>query len=515
MTKPTVSDGTENPKPKAKQPKKKAKTITEQATAPYALEHTQSSTASLLQYFSGANLADDLENSDGTTAGALCHPRRSPTKQKATRRKPKKGDPHQEAALLSPRAACDQINSQNFLFGTSSQLAREKSGSPTRNLLETMNASKCSNGQSVTWSESDRGRDGKLSGFMASRGLWSRAAADAGDSVPSEVLKESEDRARDEAGASDSAALPPPVVNTTQKEKELNDATATKLAKPNFEGYPTAQLAKELASYGFKPIKNRKRMIALIEKCWEGKQRVALKTLESNTHLSTAEQSSAQSSKNAERHRDSSKIELAPHEPCSGDVNGNTAATTRRSRTKPKGMAAVTASPNRHKGSGPRSISKEYTVPESPVSECNSSASMDKETYSPLPGSPSPSHLTRRRPHSTPSDVGLSPSSPGADRSNLTLDDSTLQAHRFSCITKAIQSEKPSTLPTAPSWHEKILMYDPIVLEDLAVWLNTHGLGAIGIDFEVAPAEVKAWCLERGICCLWRENLRGGVRKRR
>jgi len=60
-----------------------------------------------------------------------------------------------------------------------------------------------------------------------------------------------------------------------------------------------------------------------------------------------------------------------------------------------------------------------------------------------------------------------------------------------------------------PTWHEKILLYDPIVLEDLATWLNTVGLAEIGEDREVSALEVREWCEKRGVCCLWRGGWRG------
>jgi Slx4 endonuclease len=60
-----------------------------------------------------------------------------------------------------------------------------------------------------------------------------------------------------------------------------------------------------------------------------------------------------------------------------------------------------------------------------------------------------------------------------------------------------------------PTFHQKILMYDPIILEDLAAWLNTEGFKQIGEDREVGPIEVRSWCEERGICCLWRGGWRG------
>ena len=82
-------------------------------------------------------------------------------------------------------------------------------------------------------------------------------------------------------------------------------------------------------------------------------------------------------------------------------------------------------------------------------------------------------------------------------------------------ITLAITTFQPPTSTLHhnsqqnPTFHQKILMYDPIILEDLAAWLNTEGFGCIGEDREVGPMEVREWCEERGICCLWRGGWRG------
>ncbi|KAH6633904.1 hypothetical protein B0J18DRAFT_405622 [Chaetomium sp. MPI-SDFR-AT-0129] len=65
---------------------------------------------------------------------------------------------------------------------------------------------------------------------------------------------------------------------------------------------------------------------------------------------------------------------------------------------------------------------------------------------------------------------------------------------RFQSITRAIQSAPRSTDPSKPSWHEKMLMYDPIIIEDLAAWLNAGQLDRVGFDEEVTPWEVKEWC---------------------
>ena len=81
-------------------------------------------------------------------------------------------------------------------------------------------------------------------------------------------------------------------------------------------------------------------------------------------------------------------------------------------------------------------------------------------------------------------------------------------------ITKAVTSAPRTTDPANPSWHEKMLLYDPIVLEDLTTWLNCGQLTRVGFDGEVSTMEVKQWCESKSVCCLWKVNLRGKERKR-
>ena len=64
-----------------------------------------------------------------------------------------------------------------------------------------------------------------------------------------------------------------------------------------------------------------------------------------------------------------------------------------------------------------------------------------------------------------------------------------------------------------PTWYEKILQYDPIILEDLTLWLNTRGLRTVHEDDEVSAIQVRTWCETNGICCLWRGGWRGNKAK--
>jgi hypothetical protein len=125
-----------------------------------------------------------------------------------------------------------------------------------------------------------------------------------------------------------------------------------------------------------------------------------------------------------------------------------------------------------------------------------------------------------------------------ADHPNWT----SMRSDLFSRITGIVKSAPRSTDPGRLSWWEKILLYDPIVIEDLTAWLNEQDL-RVGVkrlkpkpkkrgrkkkdavleeeevEWEVQQEPVQAWmvqkwCEEKSICCLWKEGLRGGVRTR-
>ena len=153
----------------------------------------------------------------------------------------------------------------------------------------------------------------------------------------------------------------------------------------------------------------------------------------------------------------------------------------------------------------------------------------------PLPLSPSRSPSLKAK---APGVVALSAATCiKADHPNWT----SMRTDVFSRITAVVKSAPRSTDPGRPSWWEKILLYDPIVLEDLTAWLNAQGLRVevkrvkhkakkkgrktkdAVVEEEVEWEEqqepvqawmVQKWCEEKSVCCLWKEGLRGGVRTR-
>jgi Slx4 endonuclease len=519
----------EPPVAKVKTVKKKPRTITDLATSAYAADINEEESdvlpAPLLQYFS---YEDSLsEKVSGTMDGFKIPPKprsKSPVKTSSKAPKVKKGTA-QAPILLSPQSALKRVEKQEFVFGTSSQLAREDSPTLLRDLQQAMRSSNQveedpftdiigSLSPSTSASATERGTEA----YMAKRNLWAAASRgvdgalmdvetvdlsespqvlmsakpfvpasgqrdialystsipvddgwhdlDRDDSTIKEInqiVKPQPPRFGPVEAAIQSELLSSPVkdIETRKTSSSKPTALASKPSAkadipseqppapqmPDYGSYPTAKLAKEIASYHFKPVKGRDQMISLLEKCWEGRQKAA--------------------SDNTEK---AQECEISTS-------NSNKPLVLRQTPKKQK---------------------KASRVPE--------------EIYdSESPLTPSPPH--RQNKVRTPPPHLLFSVSEDPDES-LVLSPTSEQLRLHKHITRAITTAPPSKDPKNPSWYEKILLYDPIVLEDLAAWLNTGALERVGWDGEVGPHEVKRWCLEKSICCLWRENLRGEVRSR-
>lgn len=171
------------------------------------------------------------------------------------------------------------------------------------------------------------------------------------------------------------------------------------------------------------------------------------------------------------------------------------------------------------------------------------------DSESPTTPSPPRRRATSSPPAMQPLDL-MAIASPCTNAKVLTAGASTLkpsdtnwpsiQNKLFPQITAAVKSTPPSNDMNQPTWHEKILIYDPIVLEDFTAWLNGQNLrvemqrlkpkakakgrkkkGEVSEEpeYETVSEELKSWmvqkwCEEKSICCLWKEGLRGGVRTR-
>ena len=206
---------------------------------------------------------------------------------------------------------------------------------------------------------------------------------------------------------------------------------------PNYQGFTDADLRKEIASFGFKAIKKRNEMIALLERCWESQARIALQTLQPN--LTAVNQGAS---------REDQSVQSKPSKRKAKLQESTTAGAT----------SNITASPSKPRGR-PR-----------------------KTPACPQPSLPEPETITCLAPP-------------------ISSTKSLLNTDIYTQITYAINAAPATHSATHPTFRERMLLYDPIVLEDLTTWLNTEGLGMVGTDEEVGIGVVKEWCERKSVCC--------------
>ncbi|KUJ24426.1 uncharacterized protein LY89DRAFT_679571 [Mollisia scopiformis] len=535
----------ESPISKEKAPKKKARTLTDQATSAYTEEEElPAQPAPLLQYFS-------LQPSERSTSDGFKVPpkprSKSPVKGSS---KVKKGSA-EAPILLSPESAMKQVGKQDFVFGTSSQLARGDSPTLLRDLHAAMQASNEEDDSfpdSVFDSSPPVSR--RTTGLTTKRNLWSAASRDdsgelldvpmidlvdspaidnhkpavpvvpktpaqletdiwhdigttpaakpGGDSP--KVLGPIEAAIRTELLSSPSgsrgvrspkapkvAKVDEPVKLKSPASKPKSPAKGKKVIgpqKPNFAAYTDVQLAKEIASYQFKPIKKREQMILLLQRCWESKNQAALSNVSTNIPVVPAKISKDVAPPSTQ------PTEQSPKRARGRPRKDNTIQYLEMDSNMPLSQARTPKKAGKKAG-------KKVTQETDDISDSDNPAT-------PSPPRRSASQMTPLKLRASESDMSDSPElSPGAAEERL-----------FKNITKAVTSAPRSKDPLNPNWNEKILLYDPIVIEDLTIWLNTGALGKVGWDGEVEPKLVKKWCESKSICCLWRENLRGGARSR-
>lgn len=558
----------EKPK-RCKSPKKKPQTVTEKATAPFAPVESMAA-PSLLQYF-GSKTAESVIPTRGAADDfdkPVTARQRSPVKKATSKPKTTKAKKlvQKQPPLLSPESAMKTAKNQELIFGTSSQLAREESPTLIKNLQQAMKESESTAEQKQSHAKdydfldlpSGRSRSSNVRAITASKSLWSAASRDIHGSlievemvnladtpkpirsttqpispkVPKSCesqLKPQEDRISSNADEDVATAaklnlndtpdlpqqpeerdlmIPRSVAEAALKNrpKSKSPVKKTSVAKPatnempNYKGFTEVQLRKEIASYGFKAIKKRESMIVLLEQCWESKMSMALQEVPANVSLpqpvaeNTENETLKQTNPSKKRGRPPKKSDLVA---ATADEADN--VSSKKPRGRPKKDPTATTPPKRKRKS------------KAALSEALVSAA-DDEIYDSSPPTPSPPR--RLSPPKSPGQLQLSQSLGTSTHNTTAATKEKDRALIFSQITKAVTTFPPTHDVRNLTWYEKILMYDPIVLEDLTIWLNTEGLGRVGEDDEVWPGLVKEWCEERSVCCLWRENLRGGARGR-
>ena len=529
-------------KPK-KQPKK-ATTLTARVTARYAPDYIEDST----------------DAQGGTINKSSIGKRKSKTK-------PKSQAP--EFIVLSPEAAVKSLEDQDLMFGTCSQLEREDSPTTLSDMQTAINASE----SCMEPRKFGRGTSSgpTMSRFKAPRDLWSEASRNLdGALTQAEVLdlvdecdisqisprkdreprvingkepensttigRQSHSESEEKISKTKDNSQKQPshrINNDGGKQQEASPLAAGKRQKmPQYSGLTDAELSKQIATYGFKPVKGRQKMIDLLQKCWNSKHGVNAKSDGDNKQKSSE-------SNSTETGTDGS-TDSSNHEPSSKPKNKSQQAVglanmqTNPPRPRRQGSPSPPSSSSRKTAALSLSSQEAETAPQQKFSLADVEEIEDSEDET----LPSPSRLqSRYNPEShmkqtrnqslpissmTPSSRAAFDNKPRTRSATTTVildscdedednDDNGILPDMAMQITKAVRAQP--AMPAFASvdgfskrlrWQEKILMYDPIVLEDFATWLNMEGLGLVAEDREVGTGFLREWCETKGICCCYK-----------
>lgn len=617
----SVDTTLQTPSPvKEKAPKRKPRTITEVAMAAYQVkadEHTQ----------------DSVKDNSGSIDFGLPKPDDAAKGRKGKAPKVAKSSKKiaaKRSELLSPRSAIRESAAQDFVFGTSSQLAREQS--PT--FLKELNAALCmSNRANACEPLPDCvPSDGAIAPKKTGRGLWSVSARDeSGELVDIELidLTNSPPCPQDNAILDPWKDLPPPnstvndpdetnlstielgsrpapatedtnsqspfskprsfltpkriTINTlatvrsdssestlplledlvaddmpppSNQQQSLEEAEQAcspmkmvdpAISRPKYELFTNAKLSQEISRYGFKVVKSRTAMISLLDQCWQSKNQAPGAGVLFSTSAAAASKAKTKTAKASSTSTTTSPTKRSPSRPKTSAITEGTSDTdsivappAKRTRGRPKKVAATDHVDTAVQAVLRASVQERSNHHENPATPAKKRGRPRKADISAGSGNTSPLGPLLKSKTAAPPPVEIKDSDVDSDgeekqfaspeqlfspdssevcigddtEASLNIDPSDVQSTLFKCITKAVTSAPRTTDPSNPSWHEKMLMYDPIILEDLAAWLNSGQLTKVGYDGEVAPADVKRWCELRSICCLWRINVHGRERKR-
>ncbi|KAJ3579245.1 hypothetical protein NPX13_g1320 [Xylaria arbuscula] len=520
-------------------PKKKARTITELAIAPFApapvsdVEVAGPATKdSMLDYFDSDGAVKALVEHQ-TAVMSQRKPKAKETKQPAKTKRKKKAGTVANPILLSPSTALKQSSNQDFVFGTSSQLVQEESPTTLRDLQAAIRASNSLNSDPFDidvsrrlWHAGARDEEGELMEMEvvdlqhspaivqkpnSTATPGSRSFVDINDILDTPIPASSSPNSKQTNSHFFQSQPIPEDSSVPPCEPSESKSTTSVEPRPNYELFTDAQLSKQITSYGFKVVKKRSAMIALLDQCWQSKHQgtssASAQPFSTSAPASlpaqpasTGDVQSKAPSKPRGRGRKKKDDNVAP----ASTLTPPDAATSKRPRGRSKKTETASASeagpstsipsPKRPRGRPRKPSIASVEIPDS-----------ENEMVSPV-SSPEPEF-------SSPPPLDLTPAE--EDDMSLALsptDDK--QAELFKHITKAVTSAPRSKDPANPSWHEKMLLYDPVILEELASWLNGGELTRVGYDEEVSPFDVKKWCESKSVICLWRQGINGRERKR-
>ncbi|OSS52903.1 hypothetical protein B5807_02310 [Epicoccum nigrum] len=563
---------------KGKAPKKKARTITDLVTGQYAPKDVISDQQPVTRdFFSPRTTISKIPPSDVSTSnveGPAKEPPRKRSKSRDgsestnTKAKPRAKKASAKAApkakslaekLLSPASAVMRVNRQDVLFGTSSQLALEESPTMVRQIQQAMKESEQDYESSSTNLLQAPPRRPKLRQIEGTRSLWRESTRDSEGGLlrnTENVYIPEPDRTQDipllmDIAREDSNALPDfiDIDDTVPLTPTAPIAISSDLPTP-----PESQSQKRVEDPVVKQL-GQNEVFADIDSFGSGLPPSNQNAESQNSFVDIDDFESARTTLS---HHAPSSVPALP-----ASVSATTAGRPSKRRGRPsKVMNKIhTAQRSRSRSAGkpPLRLELFQHLPSAPpkgsgrfidIEEILDSEEETLETFSPSP--PRVRSLQDSPPLPLAFDCELLlPSKQRKDEPIITPIIRILESHLewanikpsiFLAITTHIRSVPPTTDPKKPSWHEKILMYDPIILEDFTTYLNHNtalrtykratrkqikaynnhrkieGNAILGVenDDQVLAIEkdlevhtVRDWCQEMSVCCIHAKESRG------
>ncbi|KGO71913.1 hypothetical protein PITC_026330 [Penicillium italicum] len=330
------------------------------------------------------------------------------------------------------------------------------------------------------------------------------------------------------------AAKPAKGANDTPTDVvDSQQTTSQAPSMPQYTGFTDAELSKQISTYGFKAVRGRKKMIDLLQQCWESKHGSNPTSVSQHVYQPEQQKEPASKMDNVPKPTSDAKTKATGKSKAatsiksqkSLDATKSTSASQTILQTSPKkpqrgkpitGTSSSFIDVEEIQDSeeeiipSPSQVQKHYTdiYSKSRTGSRVQHHSLDILTKTP-PSSPTKrkvvsSKISVKRPSSSASIKATQTAESSKDISLAEISAQITQAVRVQPRLSPLSSSRGSR--SRPTWHEKILMYDPIILEDFTAWLNIEGLGLVGEDREVGTASVREWCESKGICCCWKKN---------
>ncbi|KAI8932439.1 hypothetical protein NX059_010625 [Plenodomus lindquistii] len=566
---------------KGKAPKKKPRTITDIVTEQYAQKEPSPDANAVTSNFLDARPTttkvplNDVFANDGAVPPKKAPRRRNSSKsesekagagpkaKRATKKSAAKTKPMAEK-LLSPTSALSRLSRQDVLFGTSSQLALEESPTTVRQLQQAMRESEKDASSFDDPFLDEPPQWPKLARTIGNRRLWAESARDADGGIlehMEDVYIPEPDRTQDIPllmdGTYDEPDATESFVDIDDIEPPPQDAPPSDSpTPPRIASRPPLQVKAEEDDY------------PMIDDVFDD-----IDDYEQEPPPSNQNAHSQHSFLNIDdfspppvaQTRASAPPQLPPPIPMA------IATTPKKRRGRPpKSQSAIpTAKPSSTPKLAPSTAQSRFSLPSSTpptstprfidIEEILDSEDEVLSSFSPTP--PRVQRLTDLPPLPLTSFDG----SPVKPKKTSAPDPSLARVHKISTahlewanikgtvfeqLTAHVRSIPPTTDPSKPSWHEKILMFDPIVLEDFTAYLNTNttirtykkatqkqikawnadakkrgdvGVGGgvagpgegevLAVEKELEGFQVKAWCEGLSVCCINRVRGNGGARK--